>query len=239
MSTARAFVKPTASSVGMHAAKCSAVRSGAAAVSMPAFRSSGVAAFRGFVGISAAPVVSGFAASQRAAFHVSAVDEDEASVEVSDEAPAAGPVKLYVGNLSWGVDDVTLEEVFGDFQASDMTVVSDMNTGRSRGFGFVTVPSQEEAEKCIAALDGSVSGGAQISPLITSPPIGCGYRKTKCLGVRVLFSFFLSHPLAPGGVTATERRGEQYVYTHARAHRCVIHTQRYALISLCFSKQSH
>lgn len=177
MSTARALVKPTASSVGIAGSRASAVRApaGAAvyassAASLPAFGRN-VAACRGFVGISAAPVVSGsrFMFEQRASFHVSAFDGDDAAAVAEGgeaDAAAAGPVKLYVGNLSWGVDDVALQDLFSGFEASDMTVVSDMNTGRSRGFGFVTVPSKEEADKAIAALDGSVS----TRPRPPSPP---------------------------------------------------------------------
>lgn len=169
MSTARALVKPTASTFNagsnraissVRASAVTAVNSGIH-VTLPAFGRN-VAARRGLVSIAAAPLVSSskFHFEQRAAFSVSvrAADGDEAAVADSGEgAAAAGPVKLYVGNLSWGVDDVALEEVFGSYGASDMTVVSDMNTGRSRGFGFVSVPSQEVADKVIAELNNTVS----------------------------------------------------------------------------------
>ena len=50
------------------------------------------------------------------------------------------------GNLSWGVTNDSLADVFNQYDASDVTVVTDMNTGRSRGFGFVTVPSSADAD---------------------------------------------------------------------------------------------
>jgi hypothetical protein len=110
-------------------------------------------------------------------FSAQASEEDEAATaeEDADDAdggvdaaapPAAGPVKLYVGNLSWGVDDSMLTDVFAEYDASGIAVISDMNTGRSRGFGFVEVPSQEIAEKAIAELDGAVRGGGRSAPEI-------------------------------------------------------------------------
>eukprot|EP00243_Klebsormidium_subtile_P005383 TRINITY_DN2149_c0_g1_i1.p1 TRINITY_DN2149_c0_g1~~TRINITY_DN2149_c0_g1_i1.p1 ORF type:complete len:347 (+),score=30.11 TRINITY_DN2149_c0_g1_i1:53-1042(+) len=65
------------------------------------------------------------------------------------------PNKLYVGNLSWGMDDLGLEELFAEFGAvSDAKVVTDRDTGRSRGFGFVTMSSAQEVKDAISALDG-------------------------------------------------------------------------------------
>lgn len=66
------------------------------------------------------------------------------------------------GNLSWGVTNDSLADVFHEYGASDVTVVTDMNTGRSRGFGFVTVPDQAVADQCIAALDGADVDGRAI-----------------------------------------------------------------------------
>ena len=61
-------------------------------------------------------------------------------------------VNIFVGNLAWGVDDVALREAFEAYGSVDSArVIHDRETGRSRGFGFVEMPNQEEAE---AALDG-------------------------------------------------------------------------------------
>src|SRR5438045_8254005 len=66
--------------------------------------------------------------------------------------------KLYVGNLSWGVDDSALESLFGEQgRVMDARVVYDRESGRSRGFGFVTYSTSEEANNAISTLDGSVS----------------------------------------------------------------------------------
>ena len=65
--------------------------------------------------------------------------------------------RLYVGNLSWNVRDEDLREVFqGDGrQVVDARVITDRDTGRSRGFGFVEFASSEEGQAAIQALDGA------------------------------------------------------------------------------------
>ncbi len=71
--------------------------------------------------------------------------------------------KLFVGSLSWDTTDATLH----DFFASAGTVVSasvimDKYTGRSRGFGFVEMTTDEEAKKAIDTLNGQTLDGRQI-----------------------------------------------------------------------------
>jgi RNA recognition motif-containing protein len=64
--------------------------------------------------------------------------------------------KMYVGNLSYKVDDDILREAFekiGEVQSAK--VITDHVTGRSRGFGFVEMPSDEDAERAIAELNGT------------------------------------------------------------------------------------
>jgi nucleolin len=66
--------------------------------------------------------------------------------------------KVYVGNLSWGVDNTTLENLFSEQgQVVDARVIFDRESGRSRGFGFVTYGSSEEVNNAISNLDGVVS----------------------------------------------------------------------------------
>ncbi|KAI3464166.1 hypothetical protein Pfo_020829 [Paulownia fortunei] len=63
--------------------------------------------------------------------------------------------KIYVGNLSWNVDDARLEQVFSEHgKVVSARVVSDRETGRSRGFGFVVMSSESEMNDAIANLDG-------------------------------------------------------------------------------------
>lgn len=68
--------------------------------------------------------------------------------------------RLYVGNLSWNTDEAGLESAFGAFgDVSDVKIITDRDTGRSRGFGFVTMKTDEEAEAAMGALNGSMLDG--------------------------------------------------------------------------------
>ncbi|KAL5206041.1 hypothetical protein ABZP36_034250 [Zizania latifolia] len=68
--------------------------------------------------------------------------------------------RIYVGNLPWQVDDSKLVELFSEHgKVVDARVVYDRETGRSRGFGFVTMATQEELDDAIAALDGQSLDG--------------------------------------------------------------------------------
>jgi cold-inducible RNA-binding protein len=72
-------------------------------------------------------------------------------------------MKLYVGNLSFQTSSADLESLFaGVGTVESATVVEDRETGRSRGFGFVEMASQEEGEKAIADLNGTEFGGREI-----------------------------------------------------------------------------
>lgn len=63
--------------------------------------------------------------------------------------------KLYVGNMSFNIDDARLEELFREHGTVDSAkVITDRYTGQSRGFGFVEMGSNEEAQAAIEALDG-------------------------------------------------------------------------------------
>ena len=71
--------------------------------------------------------------------------------------------KLFVGGLSWGTDDDGLKNAFAAFgEVTDCKVITDRETGRSRGFGFVTFDSAENADAAIAALDGQDLDGRAI-----------------------------------------------------------------------------
>lgn len=66
-------------------------------------------------------------------------------------------LRVYVGNLPWDVDNTRLEQVFSEHgKVLRAQVVSDRETGRSRGFGFVTMSNETEMNDAIAALDGQV-----------------------------------------------------------------------------------
>ncbi|MCK4603031.1 MAG: RNA-binding protein [Phycisphaerae bacterium] len=69
-------------------------------------------------------------------------------------------MNIYVGNLPYGLSDAELEQAFAAHgTVTEAKVVVDRATGRSRGFGFVEMPDDSEAEAAIEALNGSEMGG--------------------------------------------------------------------------------
>ncbi|TPX40980.1 hypothetical protein SeMB42_g05794 [Synchytrium endobioticum] len=76
---------------------------------------------------------------------------------------AAPDTKLFVGNISWGCSDKELAETFGQHgNVLNAVVLKDRETGRSRGFGFVTMSSPEEASVAVTAMDGQTLDGRQL-----------------------------------------------------------------------------
>lgn len=71
--------------------------------------------------------------------------------------------KLFVGSLSWHTTDQTLAGHFRDFgEVEEARVITDRDTGQSRGFGFVTLDTEEAAQVAMEALDGSRLDGREI-----------------------------------------------------------------------------
>ena len=72
--------------------------------------------------------------------------------------------KLYVGNLTYDTTASTLEQLFGAFgTVQSAQVIGDRDTGRSKGFGFVEMGSDQEAQAAIAGLNGQQSGGRSLT----------------------------------------------------------------------------
>ena len=72
--------------------------------------------------------------------------------------------KLYVGNLSYNVDSSELEQLFGQYgQVVSAQIINDRDTGRSKGFGFVEMANDDEAQAAIDALNGSPYGGRPLT----------------------------------------------------------------------------
>jgi RNA recognition motif-containing protein len=72
--------------------------------------------------------------------------------------------KLYVGNLGYGVTDSDLQKLFeahGSVQSAQ--IIIDRDTGRSKGFGFVEMSSDQEAQAAIAAMNGKDEGGRALT----------------------------------------------------------------------------
>ena len=68
--------------------------------------------------------------------------------------------KIYVGNLSFSMTEPELRSLFEPHgRIESATIATDRDTGRSRGFGFVSMPNDKEAEKAMAALNGKDFGG--------------------------------------------------------------------------------
>ncbi|HVX61467.1 MAG TPA: RNA-binding protein [Pirellulales bacterium] len=73
-------------------------------------------------------------------------------------------MKMYVGNLAWGVTKADLESLFGGYGAVRAAeVIMDRETGRSRGFGFVEMESQDAAQQAMQALNGSDFQGRSLT----------------------------------------------------------------------------
>jgi RNA recognition motif-containing protein len=72
--------------------------------------------------------------------------------------------KLYVGNLSYDMDNAALEQLFAAHgTVSSAQVIMDRDSGRSKGFGFVEMSSGDEAQAAIAALNQQQHGGRALT----------------------------------------------------------------------------
>src|SRR3954469_22746770 len=72
--------------------------------------------------------------------------------------------KLYVGNLSYDTTDSALEQMFEEFgTVQSAQVIMDRETGRSKGFGFVEMSSDQEAQAAINGSDGKEAGGRALT----------------------------------------------------------------------------
>jgi len=71
--------------------------------------------------------------------------------------------KLYVGNLSWDTTDEGLRAAFSEFGSiTEAVVISDRDTGRSRGFGFVSFENGADADNAVEGMDGKTLDGRMI-----------------------------------------------------------------------------
>ena len=80
-------------------------------------------------------------------------------------------MNLFIGNLSFSIDDTILKSTFA--QAGTVvsaSVVADKYSGKSRGFGFVEMSSEEEAKKAIALFNGTIVEGRPLVVNVAHPP---------------------------------------------------------------------
>ncbi len=89
--------------------------------------------------------------------------------------------KLYVGNLPYTVRDEDLQQTFSEFgSVSSAKVMMERDTGRSKGFGFVEMGSDAEAQAAIQGMNGQSLGGRSVTvnearPMEARPPRSGGY----------------------------------------------------------------
>lgn len=73
-------------------------------------------------------------------------------------------MRIYVGNLKYSVTDDGLREMFGEFgEVASADVIKDKFSGQSKGFGFVDMPNQSEAEDAIQALNDTMQDGRKLT----------------------------------------------------------------------------
>jgi RNA recognition motif-containing protein len=86
-------------------------------------------------------------------------------------------MKLYVGNLSFNTTNQDLNELFGAIGTVESSnVIEDRETGRSRGFGFVEMASEEDGQKAISELNGKEVDGRQLKVNEAKPQADRGGR---------------------------------------------------------------
>lgn len=79
-------------------------------------------------------------------------------------------MNIFISNLSWAVRDADLKELFAEYgEISSAKVITDRETGKSRGFGFVEMPTEAEAKKAIEELDQAEYDGKVISVNVAKP----------------------------------------------------------------------
>lgn len=89
-------------------------------------------------------------------------------------------MNIYVGNLSFKVDDNDLKGIFEDYgTVSSAKIVTDKYSGRSKGFGFVVMDNDEEAKKAINELNGGELDNRKIVVNEAKPKTDNFFNKTK------------------------------------------------------------
>lgn len=79
-------------------------------------------------------------------------------------------MNIYVANLSWNTNSDSLQELFSQYgEVTSAYIINDRETGRSRGFGFVEMPNDEEGQKAIDALNETEFEGKNIAISVARP----------------------------------------------------------------------
>ena len=73
-------------------------------------------------------------------------------------------MNIFIGNLSFGLSEDELKQVFEEYgEVSSAKIITDKYSGKSKGFGFVEMPDDSEANQAIEALNGSSIGGRNVN----------------------------------------------------------------------------
>ena len=84
-------------------------------------------------------------------------------------------MNIYVGNLSFDVTEGDLKELFASFgEVTEVRLIMDKFSGKSKGFGFIEMPSKEEAEKAMEGLNGKDVKGRAMTANEAKPKAGRG-----------------------------------------------------------------
>ncbi|GAB1374633.1 hypothetical protein SDC9_18191 [bioreactor metagenome] len=79
-------------------------------------------------------------------------------------------MNIFISNLSWAIKDGDLRELFAEYgEITSAKVIMDRETGKSRGFGFVEMPNEEEGKKAIEELDKAEYDGKVITVNVAKP----------------------------------------------------------------------
>ena len=84
-------------------------------------------------------------------------------------------MKLYVGNLPFSVDEEAFKKLFAEYEAEEVSLIKDKFSGRSKGFGFVTISDEAVAKKALAEINGKEVDGRELKvsearPMEERPP---------------------------------------------------------------------
>ena len=84
-------------------------------------------------------------------------------------------MKLYIGNLPFSVDEEGFKKLFEGYEVEEATLIKDKFSGRSKGFGFVTIADDEAAKKVVAEMNGKEIEGRELKvsearPMEDRPP---------------------------------------------------------------------
>ncbi len=84
-------------------------------------------------------------------------------------------MKLYVGNLPFSVDEEAFKKLFEGYATEEVSLIKDKFSGRSKGFGFVTISDDEVAKKAISEMNGKEVEGRELKvseakPMEERPP---------------------------------------------------------------------